>query len=102
MPEPLIQKEPSQWPWCATAYLGALAVAALAVPAPEHCAGDWGFAYAAIAGGVISPLIDTVLIARRRRALGPAIVIGLATLVAIAAVLYIVVLLRGGAAHCFD
>jgi hypothetical protein len=101
-PRPLIEKEPSAWPWVTTVYLGVLIVAALVVRVPEHCSGDWTFAHAAQAGAVLAPALDAVLISRRRGSWSLAIAVGAAALVTCMAVLWVVFLLRGGAAHCFD
>jgi hypothetical protein len=100
-PRPLIERESSAWPWVTTVYLGVFIVAALIVSVPEHCAGDWPFARAAQAGAVLAPALDAVLISRRRGSWSLAIAVGTAAIVACMAVLWLVILLRGGAANCF-
>jgi hypothetical protein len=100
-PLSLIEREPWAWPWVTTVYLGALVVAGLVVSVPEHCAGDWTFARAAQASAVLAPALDAVFVSRRRGSLSLAIAVGAAALVTCLAVLWLVMLLRGGAANCF-
>jgi hypothetical protein len=101
-PRPLIEREPSAWPWSTTTYLAILVVAAFAVTVPKHCAGDWTFGHTAEAGAILAPVLDVLIIGRRRNSWSLAIAVGAAALATCLAVLWLVVMLRGGAAHCFD
>jgi len=99
---PLIAKEPGWWPWCTTVYLLALAVVAYVVTPSAHCASDWTFSKVALAGTILAPVLDSVLINHRRHdaqfalgVSGVSLVVGLFWLI-------LVILIRCGAAGAFD
>jgi hypothetical protein len=101
-PPPLIEKEPGAWPWCATVYLVSLAVIAVAHHPSAHCAHDWTFGRLALAGAAVAPVLDAILIGRRRRDAGLGIAVGGAALVVAFAAQWLVILVWCGSAGAFD
>jgi hypothetical protein len=99
---PLIDKEPGWWPWCTILYLLGLAVVAYVVTASAHCASDWTFSKVALAGTILAPVSDGVLISRRRHDTQLALGVAEVSLVVGLFWLMLVILIRCGSAGAFD
>jgi len=99
---PLIAKEPGWWPWCTTVYLLGLAVVAYAVTPSTHCASDSTFSKVALAGTILAPVLDSVLINRRRHDTQLALGVSGVSLVVGLFWLMLVILIRCGSAGAFD
>jgi hypothetical protein len=80
MPAPLIEKEPSAWPWFTTAYVIVLFFAAVIVPV-DLCDGGWGWGRVTLSAAVAASVIDGSVIGFRRRDTGLAVVVGFGSLV---------------------
>jgi hypothetical protein len=80
----------------------ALAVVSSVLTPSAHCAHDWGFGKAGLAGAILAPALDCVLIGRRRNDIQLALGISGVSLVVGLFWLMLVIMLRCGSAGAFD
>jgi hypothetical protein len=98
----LIEKEPGWWPWCTSAYLIGLAVVVAITTPSAHCASDWTFAKVALAIAVLAPVLDCLLISRRRHDVQLALGVSGVSLLVGLGWLMLVTLIWCGSAGAFD
>jgi hypothetical protein len=83
-------------------YLLGLGVVAYIVTPSAHCASDWTFSKVALVGAVLAPVLDCLLISRRRHDAQLALGVSGVSLVVGLFWLMLVIVLRCGAVGAFD